>query len=1294
VNFLNGLTKKAEDLASRLYDQANPTDNGLSYQTRRVNPAVPPRSVVQQVSHMPVINPVLRADQGILNYGNNMAAGLAHGGQDILRTTISNPIREMSAQLTHNPLALRNAQLAQNQSIQGAQNLIAPVLRTVPEVANTITHPFSQFSYHPNSPLEQALFGQQPVQNIQQKVINNYQTHPNLPLPARLGLAGAEGVASVAQDAPVLGAFGKAAKAAKVPEVAGAGINQFRNANEIGAVGKDVGGLKDRFGHAFSDQQVPINTLKRQPEYQPRTTASGAGTQASVYKQGYNESFADQPILVWKKGDKNIVLGGHSRTAGLEQRAAEGLPNPEKINARVYEGLKPEQARQISRSANQGAQYENTLDMAKSIAESHSEKSTSAVQKQNMIKGFRNRDYGYLWHTVKTDKHLQDKITAGAIPHDEVLAAARRGRMKNLTPEQTSAVIRGLDRNGTFSRQNALNVINLLAGKKMAKATRENQAGLFGEIERAVNATDLLKEYKKTSAELVKKRNALNIASKEVGKNSAAYGELNAKFSEYESKLKNLGGQINDAVSKPKPAPKLADFKKEAPKAPPKAPAVKKLPADMQDRPPHIQEGYRLSAKMTEPEVKTELTKRLLSHGKNADDVSRGQGGGTFGNFEGNYTVGGYVKGKKITNKEVAVELADGRVFKYKIADFYKGKKAETVTAPKTSETGAVTSQPPTASKVAPKPVATTKKPATDPESKIINPIDTKLAPKEKVKQLQKLTDENIPFLDKLIKDMDAKHGTESKYNIKDPENVLKKAERPSILEKKPWHGVEHIRDSLRFKSVLSHPDQLVKVAEEFKKAGITIVKKDFDMMTSPKGGENGYGWRAAVLDLRMPNGQLVEHYMPFKSVEKVKDATNHHIFEKWRNLTKKEIEPRKMEMFQDLARSYKNYQEAYERDLAAAGVDEAQVRAAASKADSLLESITGSHFAKSSSKVGTGIAEKLPSAERTTLASGKIAKELPSSAVKVKNGLSVSDINDVPSTNTLSQFSKNGKRNPNAEDNNRFTLGGKEGRQNIGPETQKAISGRHDIRSTKQLAEEAETEASKLKLDDLIAKAHDRMAVKLGNIDDKDVAFTQQAIERADKEGRFDDASALHDTLSEHLVKNGQTVQAASLFYRRSPQGMVHKAERDLKKAGVTLTDDIRQNLRDRAESIKNSENPARKQRTTAEFQKYVRDNIPRGKLDNALSVWKAGLLSGVKTHEGNVLSNTAFGALKTASNPLSAAFDKTFSLGTRQRTKTLTSKGNLSGFKEGSKKGLDTLKTGIDERAVLNDKYENTAS
>ena len=79
-------------------------------------------------------------------------------------------------------------------------------------------------------------------------------------------------------------------------------------------------------------------------------------------------------MLVRKEGDKYTVLGGHSRTKGMERRAAEGKSNPDTINARVYENITDAQAREISRGANQGGQYENTLDMAKSISDSVADK--------------------------------------------------------------------------------------------------------------------------------------------------------------------------------------------------------------------------------------------------------------------------------------------------------------------------------------------------------------------------------------------------------------------------------------------------------------------------------------------------------------------------------------------------------------------------------------------------------------------------------------------------------------------------------------------------------------------------------------------------------------------------------------------------------------------------------------------------------------------------------------------------------------------------------------------------------
>jgi hypothetical protein len=214
-------------------------------------------------------------------------------------------------------------------------------------------------------------------------------------------------------------------------------------------------------------------------------------------------------------------------------------------------------------------------------------------------------------------------------------------------------------------------------------------------------------------------------------------------------------------------------------------------------------------------------------------------------------------------------------------------------------------------------------------------------------------------------------------------------------------------------------------------------------------------------------------------------------------------------------------------------------------------------------------------------------------------------------------------------KDNNRFTIGGQKGKQNLAPETQKAISGTHPTRNTKKLAQNAEVDAAKLDDNALIQQAHDRMAVKLGHIDDPDVAFAQQAIERADAAGRHEDATAIHDALSEHLVKNGQVIQAASLFYSRTPQGMIYKAEKDLTKAGVKLDDKTRQNIRDLADNIKSAKGEA-KQRATAEMQKFVRDKIPKANLMVHYLFGKPGYYQALKRTKATYYPTLPLGRLK----------------------------------------------------------------
>lgn len=272
----------------------------------------------------------------------------------------------------------------------------------------------------------------------------------------------------------------------------------------------------------------------------------------------------------------------------------------------------------------------------------------------------------------------------------------------------------------------------------------------------------------------------------------------------------------------------------------------------------------------------------------------------------------------------------------------------------------------------------------------------------------------------------------------------------------------------------------------------------------------------------------------------------------------------------------------------------------------------------------------------------------------------------------------------------NALTKKAKAGKQNLSPDVQAGLDGSHAIRNTKALQDEAILNADNSGIDATISSAHDALAVPMGKIDDTTVAHVQQAIERADASGRTKDAIDLHDALSEHLTKQGQTIQAASLLYRLSPQGLFYKGMKDLKKAGAKVTPELQTQLQDLTTAIKSAPNQDAKERATAAFHKLVADNLPQYATKNVISVWKAGLLSGAKTQGGNFVSNGTFGALKKVADLPSTAIDMGISAFTKERTKALTAKGIASGVKEGASKGIDTMKTGIDARNITGNKYE----
>lgn len=222
------------------------------------------------------------------------------------------------------------------------------------------------------------------------------------------------------------------------------------------------------------------------------------------------------------------------------------------------------------------------------------------------------------------------------------------------------------------------------------------------------------------------------------------------------------------------------------------------------------------------------------------------------------------------------------------------------------------------------------------------------------------------------------------------------------------------------------------------------------------------------------------------------------------------------------------------------------------------------------------------------------------------------------------------------------------------------------------------------------------------GITNDEDLAQAIKVAEKFDAQGRADDAAELILSASEQLTKAGQFVQAASLMNRLSESGAEVWAKRLAKQAGKELTPEQVTKVRDLARGVKTmreglegarelGKDPktitAMERNANVAVQKLtegVASLNPSGAADQAYAVWKAGLLTGLKTSGLNTAANTSQAVLKTASDPISALFDMVISIGSGERTKTATLAGRGKGAAKGVSEGWDYLISGYDPRAM----------
>lgn len=274
-----------------------------------------------------------------------------------------------------------------------------------------------------------------------------------------------------------------------------------------------------------------------------------------------------------------------------------------------------------------------------------------------------------------------------------------------------------------------------------------------------------------------------------------------------------------------------------------------------------------------------------------------------------------------------------------------------------------------------------------------------------------------------------------------------------------------------------------------------------------------------------------------------------------------------------------------------------------------------------------------------------------------------------------------------------------------MAPEMSDLLKGKYTPKSNKVLIETA---------DDLIKKdyaAAENMA-RTGT-DDQSVAVASRMIEdeleiakkatdEATKNKAYAKAAEIANDAARNLTEAGRTVQAASLLGKMTPEGMARYAARQIQKyneqAGARtvknflggakkipeLTPDQLKEITDAMETINKMADGTDKARALQKLGEKIQSYIPSTLYQKIVNVWKAGLLTGMKTTGVNVASNLSHAISEIAKDVPASAVDKIVSLFTGKRTLVLSGKGTGKGAAEGVAKGWDYLKTGFDERNI----------
>lgn len=163
-------------------------------------------------------------------------------------------------------------------------------------------------------------------------------------------------------------------------------------------------------------------------------------------------------------------------------------------------------------------------------------------------------------------------------------------------------------------------------------------------------------------------------------------------------------------------------------------------------------------------------------------------------------------------------------------------------------------------------------------------------------------------------------------------------------------------------------------------------------------------------------------------------------------------------------------------------------------------------------------------------------------------------------------------------------------------------------------------------------------------SLTDEDTATGLELMSKAQREGRFDEAVDLADTLDKKLRESGRAVQAASIWGRLTPEGMLRFAQKEINKAGdelgavdkifgkqkPKLTPEIAEDITKRMQNIQKLPDGGAKDKAVKDVLEKISEQIPPGFSEKFDAYRYQNLLSSPRTQARNTVGNL-FNAMVT---------------------------------------------------------------